>query len=198
MADLINPALAAQGGLSSDKEVANAQKQMVEVFTSEQAKSAAAKDALASDIAAGKEVMLHVYHNRLPSCNYVFKDGSAAPFKDGVYRTAVATEIVELDNEVKRNHPHIYINKEAAVVSDKLVDPMAALKDKLKKEILAEQEREANKDFGSNLQPGEQRLNASNSKDMAANISNGAASLQALPPSLLAALQSTNGPGNQG
>jgi hypothetical protein len=183
MATLI-PALAASQK-SAEPEIAKAQEQMAATFSAEQEKSALAKQALAELLASGAEVQLHIYKNRLPSCHYVFKDGSQATFVKGVYKTANSVEIEQLDKEVRSGHPHIFIDKnEPAVISSTDdADPMAALRAKIRAEILAEN---TPRDLGNNLDPADKKLNVAGTDQVAQNVSNGAAAL--MPAALLAAM----------
>lgn len=173
---------------SSDKEVANAQQQMVTVFQAEQDARAAGNEVVQAAKEAGEDVQLHVYKNYLPSCHYVFKDGSQATFVAGEFKTANPYEIEQLDAEVRRGHPHIYIDKtKPAVVSAKLdADPMAALREKIRAEILAEQ---APRNLGTNQDTASKLLQPAGTDKIAAAVAGGmSATGQPLPASLVAAL----------
>lgn len=189
------PVLAGQQK-SSDKEVASAQEAMVQVFTAEQEARAAGNEVVNAAAEAGQDVDLHVYHNRLPSCHYVFKDGSQGTFVAGVYKTANPYEVEQLDKEVRLKHPHIYVDKtKPAVISAKLdADPMAALREKIRAEILAES---APKDMGANRVMDGNSLKPASTADVAVATAggvNGSAS-NALPASLVAALNKSAGTG---
>lgn len=174
---------------SSDKEVATAQEQMVQAFTSEQEKSAAARQEVNTQIAAGEDLQVHIYKNHLPSCHYVFKDGSSAVFVDGVFKTANPYEIEQLDKEVRLNHPHIYIDRTvpSIVSAAAIADPMSALREKIRAEILAES---AARDMGSNQVQDGTALKPSSSDVMGVLgvASNNGSQQNALPASLQAAL----------
>lgn len=177
------PVLAGQSR-SSEPEIAKAQETMASVFEREQVARADASATLQDKVDAGEDVQLHVYKNRLPSCHYVFKDGSQATFVNHEFKTANEYEIAQLDKEVKLNHPHIYIDKANAVISKKLdADPMAALREKIRAEILAEQQP---KDMGSNIVQDGTQLKPSSTADIAPASANGIA--QPMPQSLMAAL----------
>jgi len=181
------PVLAGQAR-ASDPEIAKAQETMATVFQQEQNARAQANESLNTARDNGEDVQLHVYKNRLPSCHYVFKDGSQATFVNGEYKTANEYEVQQLDAEVKRGHPHIFIDKTNAVVSSKLdADPMAALREKIRAEIIAEQ---APKDFGSN-QTGQNVLKPAGTNQVAAAVAGGVSSTgQPIPAALKAALNS--------
>jgi hypothetical protein len=74
-------------------------------------------------------------------------NGKFLYFKNGELATADEEEIKELDAEIKRKHPHIYIDEgKKTITSEELLDPMAALK----KRIIAEHEatKSSGKDMG--------------------------------------------------
>lgn len=178
------PVLAGQAK-ASDKEVATAQEAMVQVFSREQDAAMEGRAVIAAAVAAGEDIQLHVYNNRLPSCHYVFKDGSQATFVNGIYKTGNPYEIEQLDKEVRMNHPHIFIDKSTpAVVSAKLdADPMAALRDKLRAEIIAELKP---KDMGSNRTLGSGELVPAGTDKVQENVAGQGGN--ALPAALVAAL----------
>lgn len=174
---------------SSDKEVATAQEQMAAIFVAEQERAINGRIAVQDQIEAGQDLQLHVYKNRIPSCHYVFRDGSQATFVNGEFKTANPYEIEQLDKEVRMNHPHIYIDKTVpAVVSAKAeADPMAALRAKIRAEILAES---APQDMGSNRPQDGSALKPSSTADIATAVAGGvAATGQPLPAALRAALR---------
>lgn len=193
------PVLAGQSR-SSDKEVAAAQETMASTFSREQEAAGNAREQVNKLIAAGEDLQLHVYKNHLPSCHYVFRDGSQATFVNGEFKTANPYEIEQLDSEIRRGHPHIYISKDApAVVSAKLdADPMAALRAKIRAEIELEN---APKDMGANRPMDGTQLKPANTSDVAAAVAGGAptaASIasssgtgQQIPAALKAALNKT-------
>jgi hypothetical protein len=145
--------------------------------------------AVQEQVEAGIDLELHIYSNRLPSCHYVFKDGSQATFVNGVYKTANPYEIEQLDKEVRAGHPHIFIDKRVPhVISAKLdADPMAALRAQIRAEILAES---APTQMGNNRVMDGNSLKPASTADVAVATAggvNGGASQQ-LPASLMAAL----------
>lgn len=190
---LTPPVLAGQMK-SSDKEVASAQEAMVQNFTAAQEAAAEGKALVQAKADAGEDLELHVYHNYLPSCHYVFKDGSQATFVAGIYKTANPNEIEQLDKEVRLRHPHIYIKKDVpSIVSAKAdADPMAALREKIRAEILAES---APVQMGNNRVMDGNSLKPASTADVAVATAggvNGGASNE-LPASLKAALNKSAG-----
>ncbi len=75
------------------------------------------------------------FKSSLPSCNFAFKDGTAAVFIFGRYRTDNPVYIEELAHEVALRHPHISGGEEIDLA---MLDPMAGIKAKLRAEFLAE------------------------------------------------------------
>lgn len=132
------------------------------------------------------------FKNSYLSCNYIFKDGTQAVFKLGAYLTDNPHRIAELEEEVKRGHPHISIDKDDYEVSEEDLNPEAVLRKRHFAEFQKEMEANANRDMGTSEQG---KLKPANTKDMAANISNGASSLGAVPVALLNALNTQSGSG---
>lgn len=96
--------------------------------------------------------ILHVFYNTLKSSKYHFKDGSAAIFVSGVYRTAEEKKIKELQEEVAAGHPNIFIDPAKLTVDSADVDPIAVLKRKAVEEYLAAQTAasgDAKRDMGN-------------------------------------------------
>lgn len=83
--------------------------------------------------------ILHVFHNSLVNCRYTFKNGKDANFLGGTYATDIQSEIAELNKEVKSGHPHIYVKPDELTIDTTFVDPMEAIKAKIRAELLAEQ-----------------------------------------------------------
>lgn len=85
-------------------------------------------------------VILNVYKSQVSSIKYVFKDGREACFVNGIYRTADAAEIEELDKELSGGrHPILYIDKAEKTIESNRIDPMAVLRENIIAEYLAEQ-----------------------------------------------------------
>ncbi len=131
------------------------------------------------------------YKNALPSCNYIFKDGTTAVFKSGEYLTNNPIRIAELDTEVMRGHPHIFIDPKDNTVTPEDMDPEKRERNKWFAVFQKEQEAAANRDMGETDRKSD--LNVANSKDLAPAMANGAGALSSVPASLMAALQTQSG-----
>jgi len=75
------------------------------------------------------------FKSSLPSCQFAFKDGTAATFMFGRYRTDNPVYIAELKHEISLRHPHISGGEE---IDSAILDPLAGLKAKHRAEFLAE------------------------------------------------------------
>ena len=75
------------------------------------------------------------FKSSLPSCNYAFKDGTAAVFMFGRYRTDNPAYIAELKHEISLRHPHITGGEEIDPAID---NPLAGLEAKFRAKFLAE------------------------------------------------------------
>lgn len=81
----------------------------------------------------------------LPGLNYVFKNGDIAQFivRDtngvGLYHTDDEEKIAELEQEVKKGNPYIYIDPKEKEVDIEALTPMARLRKQIRAEILAEE-----------------------------------------------------------
>ena len=82
--------------------------------------------------------ILQVFKATLPSINYIFRNGKPAIFIQGKYATGVEAEVDELNDEISKGHPHIYVDKEEATVDSEMVDPIQALRAKIEAQIRAE------------------------------------------------------------
>ena len=82
--------------------------------------------------------ILKVFKATLPSINYIFRNGKPAIFIQGKFATGVEAEITELEDEIYKGHPHIYVDKEEATVDSEMVDPIQALRAKIEAQIRAE------------------------------------------------------------
>lgn len=81
----------------------------------------------------------HLYWSTMPFMNYVFTKGEFAHFRHHRFATDVPEEIEQLNNEVARKHPHIYIKPDQPYLTEEMEDPMKALKKKIIAEFLAQQ-----------------------------------------------------------
>ena len=79
------------------------------------------------------------FKSSLPSCQYAFKDGTAAIFMFGRYRTDNEDYIAELKHEIKMKHPHITGGNQIDTAID---NPLVGLEAKFRAKFLAEQAAE--------------------------------------------------------
>lgn len=80
----------------------------------------------------------NLYMNSLINARYTFRDGTEAIFLNGEYLTDKQKQIAELDEEIEAGHPYIYKVKGKEQVDTTFVDPMEAIKAKVREELLAE------------------------------------------------------------
>jgi hypothetical protein len=86
---------------------------------------------------------LRVFKSTIPSINFIFGNGKPAIFQGGVFRTDIPSEISALEYEIAQGHPHIFIDPNEREVDSELLDPMKALRAKIREEILAEEAEKA-------------------------------------------------------
>lgn len=115
---------------------------------------------------------LRVFKSTFPSINYIFKNGKAAIFQQGVFRTDVEWEIKELEAEVAASHPHIFIDENEREIDSEMVDPMNALRAKIIADYIAQQAAATNpaNDMGNSDQSP---VKPSNSRDVAVAAAGG-------------------------
>jgi hypothetical protein len=107
-----------------------------------------------------------LYKSRIPSVNYLFRNGKPAIFVNGRFSTAVPAEIEELDHEVALGHPTIYVDAAEATI-DVSKTPYEAIREKIIAEYLAAQAAatDPGNDMG-NYEAG--KVNPASSMDVAA------------------------------
>lgn len=88
--------------------------------------------------------MLRIFKNTQLNSNYITTKGKQLNFLNGRHLTDNTADIKELQAEVDAGNPHIYVDPLDTEVDSKLVDPMEALKAKIRAELLEEQARESN------------------------------------------------------
>jgi hypothetical protein len=86
---------------------------------------------------------LHIFKSTLPSVNYIFGNGKPAVFQQGRYLTDQEEEVATLQYEIKKGHPHIFQDPAELTVESDMLDPMVALKAKVREQVLAELAEEA-------------------------------------------------------
>lgn len=100
-------------------------------------------------------IMYHKFCSSLPSCRYIFKNGTVANFAAGEYYTDVESEIAELSHEVKLRHPHISIKAGEEKVASEDRDPLAKLRKKIIQEYEESKARsETPRDMGNSESAG--------------------------------------------
>ena len=99
------------------------------------------------------------------SSNYIFRSGKVAMFIHGRFSTDVQSEIDELENEIKTNHPNIYKDEREKTIDTEKLDPLWKLKQDMRAEILAEMaaNNDPNRDMGSYTSG---KLNAASTRDI--------------------------------
>lgn len=98
---------------------------------------------------------LHLFRSNLPSCKYIFRSGKVAEFVAGNYITKNQKEIDELNEEISYGHPHLFVEAGRTTVQADELDPLNALKKKLRQEILAEMDAASgnpHRDLGTSVQ----------------------------------------------
>lgn len=90
-----------------------------------------------------------LFKSRMPSCQYFFKDGSRADFVNGRFSTDDEEKIEQLDFELTKNHPHIYVDDNETEVDTEKQDPLEHLRTKFIAEYLASQKAKEGTDFGA-------------------------------------------------
>lgn len=120
-------------------------------------------------------ILLSVFKCTIPSIKYIFKNGKEAAFVQGVFRTAVQSEIDELTNEVSLGHPHIFIDPAEQTIASDMIDPMAQLRAKIIAEHMASLATATNpeNDMGSTAQ---EAVKPSNTQDIAEGAAGGSGS----------------------
>jgi hypothetical protein len=129
-----------------------------------------------------KGKILHVFFNSLVNCRYTFRNGKDANFLGGRYTTDNAAEIDELNHEISEGHPHIYVKEDERTIDTTVVDPMEAIRAKVRQELLAEMAANTAKDNDrGNYDVPEKLQGIVNSNDIAEGAS-GSSSSDAPPP----------------
>lgn len=91
-----------------------------------------------------------VFKCNILSCKYIFKDGSVGFFVDGRLTTDVESQIKELEEEIAKRHPDIFIDENDKVSETAQLDPMAQFKKKVIEEY--EASRLKDRDVGNSTQ----------------------------------------------
>lgn len=81
--------------------------------------------------------IMQVFKSSIASVKYIFKNGKEAHFINGKFLTDIEDEIKQLRDEITSGHPHIYVDAKETEI-DTEADPLAALKEKLREQLLQE------------------------------------------------------------
>lgn len=102
-----------------------------------------------------------IFKCKMPSCNYIFRDGTTGVFISGKLYTDNNAHISELKAEVGEvgvnasKHPHIYVDPDECEIDSEMMDPIEVMKAKLRLEVRAEMAAATSKgDMGSTDQSG--------------------------------------------
>lgn len=82
--------------------------------------------------------ILKVFKSSMPSLNYVTKKGANLAFNHGRYHTERASEIAELEEEIKSGHPHIFVDPNEKEIDTTLQDEIAKAQKEAAERILKE------------------------------------------------------------
>ena len=130
--------------------------------------------------------IMALFKNSMGNCTYIFKNGKPAIFQQGRYMTNSEKEIAELMDEVAAGHPHIFVDANEAVIDTKFVDPLEAIRARIRAELIAEQVAIAGgaADYGTSDQTGKLTVGTTTSVAAAmsgSNSGNGSASAMGAP-----------------
>lgn len=85
-----------------------------------------------------------IFKSRIPSCNYIYKDGTVAFFIQGSYSTPDQKKIDELMDEIRAigcnasMHPQLYVDETDQEIDSEALTPFELLKQRAKEEAIAE------------------------------------------------------------
>lgn len=77
---------------------------------------------------------LTVFKSQAPVMGYCFRNGKVIHFVNGIYATSSKEEIAELTTECENGHPNYYIDAEQTKIDSEMLDPMAALRARIREE----------------------------------------------------------------
>ncbi len=84
------------------------------------------------------QTLPNLFKSRMPNWVFIFPNGKRAVFSKGMYMTTDPKEIAHLNLEIELGHPAMYVDPNEVTVSLDRIDPVAALKGRLRQELLAE------------------------------------------------------------
>lgn len=85
---------------------------------------------------------------------YVFRSGRTIHFVNGEFATSNEDEITELTRECKAGHPCYYIDDGSKTIESEALDPLAALKAKIRAEERAKLMAATDRDMGTTQHTG--------------------------------------------
>jgi hypothetical protein len=92
----------------------------------------------------------HQYFSSRPKISITMPNGNRIYFVAGTYVTDNESEVEFLNEQIKHNHPMIFIQKGKETVTQEQLDPLAAIKEKVIAEYLSKQaeQQNPNRDMG--------------------------------------------------
>jgi hypothetical protein len=99
---------------------------------------------------------LTLFKSRAPIMGYAFKDGSVVHFINHGYATTNKKHIEELTAECEAGHPNYYIDPNETETTTDLIDPMGALRARIREEERAKllTATDPSRDMGATDQSG--------------------------------------------
>jgi hypothetical protein len=91
---------------------------------------------------------VRVFKSRAHTMGYVFESGTNVHFINHLYLTKIPAEIAELTRECEAGHPCFYIDPEQVEMDPVLLDPMEALRSRIREEERAKLLLEGGRDMG--------------------------------------------------
>lgn len=99
-----------------------------------------------------KEGKLRLFRCTMPNSQFVTRAGKYVQFPDGIFTTNDPLEIAELEYEIARGHPHIFIDKNNVYVDDAFSPTALAERARLKEEVRQEVLRDMGYTTSQNFQ----------------------------------------------
>lgn len=129
--------------------------------------------------------MAKLFKSSIPNIFMILASGTKAEFANGIFFTTDEDDIAYLTKEVKRGHPHIYIDANEPEIDTDAVTPYEQLRKKIRQELMAEMQaagdvsnQRGNYDVGTDNNAG---IDAGVVTTTKANPSIGGASLTSKP-----------------
>lgn len=90
--------------------------------------------------------MLNVFKSAIKHINILMENGKQLSFHNHRYETDDAAEIAFLNKQIEAGHVHIYVDDKEVTVDKDVKDPLEAIKEKVRQELLAEMAAATRKD----------------------------------------------------